>query len=335
MTDEPLAPDEIGAILNKSFGSTGTVSRLPGEHDENYLVQNKGQRLVLRIFAAGEDEQRINFILKILTHLSTTGGQTSKLIPAQGGAYLIKIIRKTGAIRFACLMTFVMGDTLGMHVHSKRVAATFGRALATLDLNLADVKTSLEYGSTPWDLTRPWQAKELFASTVLGDHDSLTRSELERYESEVLPEVQRLPTQVIHNDANLDNVIIEKGSENINFIDFGDAIRAPRVIELAVAASYFDPGPIVLDTGSPFDDLISAYNQVQDLEREEIRLLKYCISARLALAIGMATHRSITFPDRAAYVLRHIQGALSRLDAMNAMSEGSFMLRVERFKEST
>ena len=45
-----------------------------------------------------------------------------------------------------------------------------------------------------------------------------------------------LPTQVIHGDANPGNVLLARGS--IGFIDFGDSMRAPRIFDVAIAASY-------------------------------------------------------------------------------------------------
>jgi Ser/Thr protein kinase RdoA (MazF antagonist) len=53
-----------------------------------------------------------------------------------------------------------------------------------------------------------------------------------------------LRAQVIHSDANPENVLV--AGKRLGFIDFGDAIKAPLVFDVAIAASYmrvFDGDP--------------------------------------------------------------------------------------------
>ena len=76
----------------------------------------------------------------------------------------------------------------------------------------------------------------------------LVRRRLRRFETEVIPRLERLPFQVVHNDANDGNVLVcrerlledgrevgeagETGSagyEPCGLLDFGDMMWTPRV----------------------------------------------------------------------------------------------------------
>jgi Ser/Thr protein kinase RdoA (MazF antagonist) len=46
-----------------------------------------------------------------------------------------------------------------------------------------------------------------------------------------------MPMQAIHNDANDYNVIMGPDGQ-LGLIDFGDIVRAPRIVGLATAAAY-------------------------------------------------------------------------------------------------
>jgi len=60
---------------------------------------------------------------------------------------------------------------------------------------------------------------------------------LHRLEVDSLPRMQRLPTQIIHNDAHPGNVMCDPLNPDIitGVIDFGDLIRAPLVVDLATS----------------------------------------------------------------------------------------------------
>src|SRR4051794_8816415 len=53
-----------------------------------------------------------------------------------------------------------------------------------------------------------------------------------------LPDVDHLPHQVIHNDANEHNVLVAEDGTVCGLIDFGDIVYTPRVCGLAIAAAY-------------------------------------------------------------------------------------------------
>ena len=73
--------------------------------------------------------------------------------------------------------------------------------------------------------------------------------------AEDVPEYRASIVRLIHGDANPENVLLDPETRSFTgFIDFSDAIRAPRVFDVAIAASYLrsgsaDPGAIASSFG--------------------------------------------------------------------------------------
>ena len=86
-----------------------------------------------------------------------------------------------------------------------------------------------------WDVRR--------AAAVIGDLAPTVRDpQRRRILEDVAERIDRLPldglpTQVIHNDLNDDNVLLEN-DRVVGVIDVGDAIRSVRIAEAAIAATY-------------------------------------------------------------------------------------------------
>jgi Ser/Thr protein kinase RdoA (MazF antagonist) len=83
-----------------------------------------------------------------------------------------------------------------------------------------------------------------------------------------LPEIDHLPQQVIHNDANEHNVLVGEDGRVTGLIDFGDVVFAPRVCGLAVAGAYAmqdqpDPARAVVP-------LVRGYHEVAPLSQAEL-----------------------------------------------------------------
>ena len=107
---------------------------------------------------------------------------------------------------------------------------------------------------------------------------------LSKFESRTLPKLKELPHQLIHNDANDWNIVTTESGPSL--IDFGDAIFAPRIIGLAVAAAY-----IALESDDPTlstTHLIRGYHMIAPLTPGELELLFDCITIRIASSIANA-----------------------------------------------
>lgn len=325
-----VAPDRITEHLRANYGVQGSTTSLPGEHDDNLLVETGSDRLVLRMVAADQEEQRDRFILSVLAGAEGSSCPCPRLIPTRSGEPAPLVIDDTGRERRSWVTTYVPGSPWGERLDDAELARTVGRALASLDRQLALVTAPEQSGRTPWDLTRPEGTLALIDGVPLGPDGPRIHRYLEDLQDTVLPALVEAGRQPIHNDANPDNVLIQADG-GVGFIDFGDAVWAPRVVELAVAGAYLADAGRPASDDAPLTQLIRGYSSELPLSQTDLRALPGLMRGRLALALGNALARAHHHPERADYVLRHAERARRRMDALDALDED----RAMRMWEST
>jgi Ser/Thr protein kinase RdoA (MazF antagonist) len=111
----------------------------------------------------------------------------------------------------------------------------------------------------------------------------------------VFPKLNKLNSQLIHNDANDNNIVVDQDLVNA-LIDFGDVIYAPRVCGLAVACAY-----VITDLSDPVRDVlpvIRGYNLTNPLTQVELELVFGLVKLRVATSIVMAAIQSATTRKR-------------------------------------
>ena len=113
------------------------------------------------------------------------------------------------------------------------------------------------------------------------------------------PRLARLRAQVIHGDANDNNLLVDGavGTRITGLIDFGDAIHSATIGELAVAGAY-----AILDQPAPIDvagRIAAAYHRVYPLQSEELDLLFDLIAMRLVTSVTLSASRRERVKDNA------------------------------------
>lgn len=200
-----------------------------------------------------------------------------------------------------------------------------GRCLARLDTALGTLTAPLPPRNTNWDITeiaglttqlrepgRPTRRQQLWASV------------LEEFALAALPRVARLPNQLIHNDLNPSNYLVDPDGNRVSGIfDFGDVIRAPRVVDLAVAAAYLlDPSDATAMVAG-LASVVAGYHDQSPLGEEEITLVPHIVLARYAQALILNTARAESAtedPRYVAYVLRNSARSDACLSAVRAVT---------------
>jgi Ser/Thr protein kinase RdoA (MazF antagonist) len=111
--------------------------------------------------------------------------------------------------------------------------------LARLGEALADFKHPSSDHVLLWDLLHAGQLATLLDNMEHGTLRENCREHLHTFENHTHPELENLRSQVIYNDLNASNLIVESGSlETITgIVDFGDVVKSPLVIDVAVAAA--------------------------------------------------------------------------------------------------
>lgn len=281
-------------ISESEFGVKGSVAPLAGERNPNFLITSDTEKFVLKVHDRGElsqvEVQQV--VLTALTELADF--QTPKTVALKSG----ELIAKAGDTKFARLLTWIDGELWSeVKELGEDHKVQLGKLIGSVDSKLAEVDASnhLEV------LNRPFGWNVLQTEDLLADIKLITDTELQAHVQTIfdraiaksMPKVNSLPHQLIHNDANDNNVVVALGKV-AGLIDFGDLIYAPRVCGLAVGCAY------QLDARDPVASIYSVvrgYHEVAPLSPAELEVLFDLVCLRVATSVVMAHRQLAADPD--------------------------------------
>lgn len=319
----PVSDIEAQDLARVHFELDVTVEPLVGERDRNFhLRDGNGSEYVLKVIHPLEDEAVTDFHSKLLLHIQARDPELAvPLLIRPRDTDANEAVWQTGEHpprRVRCL-TYLAGCPLYRAERSAAQKRNIGTFLARLNLALHGFRHPADGHELLWDTKHADRARAL-----LGNLDearkTLATGALDRFAMHVLPRLQQLRTQVIHNDFNPHNVLagVLRNEDIAGVIDFGDSVHSPIVQDLAVAAAYqFEP------TGHPLEgpaEVAAAFHQLHPLLPEEVEILPDFIGARFALAIAISFWRAARHPDNAAYIMRNQNAAWSGLQRLNEIS---------------
>ena len=282
---------DVRELLKNNYGISGEIQPLAGERDLNFKVTSGDAAYVFKVQSYDEIEsiKVQNLILKWLE--TSEEFRWQRLIPTRGNDDFFAI----DSSRIGRLLTWVDGNLWSASDITSPLRTKLGQAVAQLDRNLATLNNS-EIESV---LSRPFKWNVLQTESLLSDLEFVDPELREIVRTllldviEILPRLNSLPTQLIHNDANDNNVLVSD-SGDIGIIDFGDIILAPRICGLAVACAYAlknDDDPIL-----SILDIVRGYHCVAALTPPELEFLFPLIRARIATSIVMAAQQGAQNP---------------------------------------
>lgn len=326
-----LPPDfdavAVRQLLLDEYRLEGETKLLVSERDQNLSVTTPtGEQYVLKIASAVEDRQATEFQVEALLHLENVSLDVSvpRIQRTVSGAattifnnHLVRLVR------------FVPGDLLSCVDVTPALAAQLGVRLAQLDLALRDFDHAESEQQLLWDMRRAPGLRDIVRHIDDIETQDLVSSVLEEFELTAVPAFASLRQQVIHNDVNPGNVLVNaSASDVVGFIDFGDMISAPLVIDIAVAAAYLRaPAGDALRLIAPF---VAAYDAVTVLDKAELGLLYTLIRTRLATTVAILYWR---LADRDPTDPYRQQSLRSEADAGSFLSVLSKMGR-EKFENN-
>ncbi len=195
-------------------------------------------------------------------------------IEYEGQCYALRVVR------------YLAGDLLASVPIGPALARDFGSKLAAFDTALGGFRHAGESPLLLWDLQRVTELRDLFDFIDDAAICQRVARTIDDFESNVIPQIRALRTQVIHGDANPENILVAASERSVSgFIDFGDMLRAPLVFEVAIAAAYLRrEGLFALELIVPF---VSGYHAALPLTDAELQLLYDLTRARLATTITL------------------------------------------------
>ncbi|SSW64084.1 phosphotransferase [Achromobacter agilis] len=178
-----------------------------------------------------------------------------------------------------------------------------GRAAGLLDVQLADFEHPAAHRLFLWDACQVARVRPMLGAVESPDERARIAAYLDVFEQDVVPALAALPSQIIHNDLSPSNILVnEAGTDLAGILDFGDMVHAPRIAEIAIAASYQ-----MTAAGNPLDVLsavVAGYESVSPLTPQERRRVLDLVLARLVQRMAIPSWRALRFPGNGAYILR-------------------------------
>lgn len=222
------------------------------------------------------------------------------MVRRSGGEAVVRI-----GPHLAWLVTWLDGTPIArLEERSAGLLRQVGRALGDLDARLAAFDDPAVHRVFRWDLVRAPAILPLTMHISDPAGRELVRQQLRDYERNVLPGLNRLPHQVVHNDANDHNLLVCGTSpespeefEPCGVLDFGDLLWTPRVAEVSIAMTYAMLGP-----GDPLQSagaLLAGYCESLPLEENELEILPDLIQARLCVSVTISAYERVRDPENA------------------------------------
>jgi hydroxylysine kinase len=304
-TPPAFSAEDAVSIAARHFGIHGKTRLLVSERDQNFrLDADDGNRYTLKISNDAEQLQVIDFQNRALLYAEKQDASLPlpRVIPTLD-AKLHCSVEHNGKTHFVRVLSWLDGMLLDDAVVDAALANRLGRLLARMGLALKDFDHP---GSNPpslWDMKRAAGLRDLLPyieDPVLGQLISQT---LDRFVSAVKPSLDTLRTQVIHCDMNLGNVLVDEIEPDriVGLIDFGDMVKSPLIIDLAVAAAYqLSDGDDPLSGVLP---MIAGYHAICPLQDLEMELLTDLIRTRLVTSLLINSYRVTLFPENRDYLM--------------------------------
>ena len=289
-----LSELDIKSIARESFGmDVSSVTPMGGYIDQNFRIDlPSGERYLIKVHSRNEPDAVLALQNEALTHLSAMqlDFATPAVIKSASGDSVVAIESSKSADRVRCL-TYIDGQLLAERTPiSRELLHSAGSTIAALDQSLASFNhPAASRPDMDWDLRN---AQRISGYVHLMPNPAIRRLAdyfFLQFETTVLPELNRLPLQICHNDGHRYSLLTdhaEQCSRIAGVIDFGDICLTHAVCHLAVCISDLIVGQDDLVAGAA--DIVAGYHQVRALSRDEISLIYHLVGTRLAIYAAMA-----------------------------------------------
>jgi Ser/Thr protein kinase RdoA (MazF antagonist) len=241
--------------------------------------------VVVKIANAAEPAEITDFQLQALRHLQERECpvEVPRILKTRSGA-LSTEIRNAGASHVLRVVSYVPGTPVEGTEPGPELAYELGRSLAQLDEALSGFSHPGESQVLLWDMQRASDLRDLVQHVPEASLRDLVTECLDQFESTAQPAFADLRRQVIHNDLNPGNVLIDdrKPPGVSGVIDFGDMLRAPLIVDVAIAASYLRT---IDDELCATTALVAGFDSITPLMEAEKAVLFDLIRTRLAATI--------------------------------------------------
>lgn len=290
-----ISISEAEKIALDHYGITATAIKMPGDEDENFKLQTADSlSYILKIAQPEFAADLLIFQNELLKHLAKKQLQLElpKMIPNSEGAMMSQVVSE-GKTRNIRMLSWVEGR-LWAQINPKTSTLRFqlGKQAGSLATALKDFKCPNAEQESEWNLVHSLWTKDhlhLFSSEEKEVIMPFQEAFIQRNEV-----YQKLPKSIIHNDINNYNILVSEDfidPQVVSFIDFGDAVQAQTINDLAILLAY-----AIIEVPNPLDaaiDILQGYQTTHSLTEEEIQCLYTLTGMRLITIVTKAAIRKM------------------------------------------
>ncbi|MEE4217031.1 MAG: phosphotransferase [Xanthomonadales bacterium] len=309
-----LLEEKTSEVLFRYYGLEGSLFRLGGENLNYRLSTAKGENYVLKIVGDNAPPESADLEFRLLEHARNAGFPIRLPFIIKNYSKQIETRIKLPVLgsRRLRLISFIGGSMLeNISDISTILLKSVGRSLAMFDKAIEDFDHPAAHLGHDWELLHAGRHRQKLPSI---DDPELSEQLAWAFDlwQDVREDLPDLPQQVIHGDANKENILVA-GESVVGLVDFGDACFNPRICDLAICLAY-----VMMDRDDPMAAaavVIGAYNDEIELSEKELAVLFPLVYGRLAVSICMATSRKSENPantnwfaslEPALRLLRHL-----------------------------
>jgi len=298
-TETPrLDENEVLHLVREQYGLEAELKVLLSERDQNFRLRcNDGRQFVLKIANAAEDPIATDFQIQALLYLEswladndcpisvpqilrTVDDKTHVIVSSAGDQHVTRVV------------SYVDGIPLGDRRASPVLSRRLGEYLAHLGRALKGFEHAGSGHGLLWDMQQALQIRRILEHVPGDELRQRISNVLDGFETFALPQFSDIRSQVVHSDFNPENVLIDPDDHDTvaGVIDFGDMVKAPLIVDVAIGASYLRESE-----GNPLAgiaEFLLGYHTVTPLDLAEIDILFDLIKTRLAASVAILSWRA-------------------------------------------
>jgi Ser/Thr protein kinase RdoA (MazF antagonist) len=318
-----VPPDQAERIAREKYGLHGTAEWLWGEKDSNYrLTLDDGTTYLLKILNPAENPDMTSMHSQALLHVEAAdpGIPIQRIIRTIDGEADFRMTDDDGGTRGVRMVTFVPGVSQRSQPHSAHQRHRIGVLLARMQKALQGFTHAAAGHRITWDMSHAAGLRDLLSAFDRQEERERLERAVNDFEVKILPRMPHLRAQVIHNDFNMENILVNESDPDTisGIIDFGDMVHAPLLFDVGVGAAYQ-----IGHAGDPVEaicDFLKGYATEATLEQEEIELLHTAVTTRLLMRLVIPEWRGKLFPEFREVYTRNsptVWAQFARLDAIS------------------
>lgn len=321
---------EAEAIARQAFDIEATARLLVSERDQNFqLCANDGSEWVLKIANPAENPALLDMQTQALLHIADA--DPSLTIPrvkaTPDGALFHEIDSDDGRRFIVRVLSYLPGQLLDDAKPRPALLRDVGATAARLARALRGFEHPESRHELVWNLTQAPALRTRTHHIQEPDCRRVVEEVFDHFDAEVLPQLKKQRSQVIHNDVSELNTLVD-GDRVVGVIDFGDLIHAPLICDLAVPiAELIREHPEPIDTAA---EITAGYHAITALADEELGLIFDLASTRCAMEVTIASWRVGDHPENTQYILGSIRETSAQLVWMREFGAESMTAALRR-----